>query len=175
MTKLTLNNLMSAETQARLMKLKGGTEETEKQGSNQETRSQPQVEKLTLPPKEITSQEQKDKDRSRERFYEAVAWLESTFPRAINFKDPKPLKLGIQRELLLVPSPYSKGQLRRCLGAYCGSRAYLEAMLQGKWRHDLNGEKIEELAQEHKDHALKQLEHKKTLWKKNKKYQKEHN
>ena len=105
--------------------------------------------------KEISPQEQKDREQSKKLFHKTKAWLESTFPKAFNFKDPKPLKLGIEQNLLLVSSPYSKRQLRRCLGSYCFSRAYLKAVLHENWRYDLNGEKIEEISQEHKDRAAR--------------------
>lgn len=55
----------------------------------------------------------------------------------------------------------SKSQLRKFLKAYCASRGYLKAIVQENWRYGLNGEKVEEIAQEHKDYALKQLEYNK--------------
>ncbi len=69
--------------------------------------------------KELSPQEQKDREQSKELFNKTKAWLESTFPKAFNFKEPKPLKLGIEQDLLFLPSPCSKRQLRRCLGSYC--------------------------------------------------------
>jgi sRNA-binding protein len=119
----------------------------------------------------LASADIKARKASFRQFQAAKVWLEENFPKSFNFKKPKPLKLGIQHDLLSIPSPYSKKLLRKCLGAYVNTKAYLEATLQDSWRYDLNGKKIEEVTQEQKDYALKQLEYKTILWKKNQKTQ----
>ena len=124
----------------------------------------PKKRRIVLSPADIEA-----KRASFKQFQATKAWLEETFPKTFNFKNPKPLKLGIQKELLLVPSPYSKRCLHHCLRVYAHSKAYLEAIVQEKWRYDLNSEKAEEVTQGQKDHALKMLEHKKALSEKNKK------
>lgn len=125
---------------------------------------QPKKRKIALSPADIEA-----KKASFKNFQAAKAWLEGAFPKAFNFKDPKTLKLGIRRDLLLTPSPFSKRCLHHCLGIYTHSKAYFEAIVQEKWRYDLNGDRIEEVTPEQKDHALKQLEDKKAFRKKNKK------
>ena len=161
MTKLTLKKPLSAETQERLMKLKGGCDGAEKRDTNKKPQAPSQTEKATIEPQEKSAQENEDRAKAKERFNEAKAWLELTYPNAFNFNEPKPLKLGIERDLLDPSSPCSKNQLRKCLRVYCASRGYLKAIVEGNWRYDLNGEKVEEIIQEHKDHALKQLEYNK--------------
>lgn len=131
---------------------------------------QPKQHKIVLSPSDIEARK-----ASFKQFQAVKTWLEENFPKAFNFKEPKPLKLRIQHDLLLVSSPYSKGQLRKCLGSYVNSKAYLEATVQENWRYDLNGERVEEVTQGQKDYALKQLEYKKALWEKNKNYQKKYN
>ena len=173
MSTITLKDSLSLETQKKLLNLKEATDhpkndvvpEIEKQIQSLPAAVEGGVVPQSLTPfqkkgadnrKEISPQEQKDKKQSKELFLKTKAWLESTFP--------KPLKLGIEKELLSVSSPYSKRQLRRCLGSYCFSRTYLEAILHENHRHDLNGEKVEEISQEHKDRATKELaERKKKL------------
>lgn len=120
--------------------------------------------KIPLSPADIEARK-----ASFKQFQATKAWLEETFPKTFNFKDPKPLKLGIQHNLLSVTCPFSKGSLRHCLGVYTHSKAYLEAIVQENWRYGLNGEKSEQVTQDQKDHALKMLEHKKALSEKNKK------
>jgi sRNA-binding protein len=124
----------------------------------------PKKRRISLSPEDIEA-----KRASFKQFQATKAWLEETFPKAFNFKNPKPLKLGIQHNLLSVTCPFSKGSLRHCLGIYAHSKTYLEAIVQEKWRYDLNGEKAEEVTQDQKDHALKMLVHKKALSEKNKK------
>lgn len=113
----------------------------------------------------------KARKASFRQFQTAKIWLEENFPKSFDFKEPKPLKLGIQHDLLSISSPFRKKLLRKCLGVYVNIKAYLKATLQENWRYDINGKKIEEVTQEQKDHALKQLEYKMTLWKKNQKTQ----
>lgn len=119
----------------------------------------------------LTPPDIKARKASFRQFQVATAWLEENFPKSFNFKDSKPLKLGIQHDLLSIPSPFSKKLLRKCLGVYVNTKAYLEATLQENWRYDLNGKNVEEVTQEQKDYALKQLEYKTILWKKNQKIQ----
>ena len=171
MSKLTIKSNLSPETVEKLLKLKDEAmlfqndkaELTQKQDKDSDGDHDPssqlpssQKEKEASVPREIALQEKQDREKAKELFYKTKAWLESTFPKAINFKDPKPLKVGIAN-LLLVPSPYSKTQLRKCIGSYCASKAYLKAVIQGEWRYDLNGEKAEVITQENKDRAAKQL------------------
>ncbi len=125
---------------------------------------QPKKRKIRLSPADIEA-----KRASFKKFQDTKAWLEGTFPKTFNFKGPKPLKLGIRKDLLLISSPFSKRCLHHCLGVYTHSKAYLEAIVQENWRYDLNGEKAEEVTQGQKDHALKMLEHKKAHSEKNKK------
>ena len=174
MSTVTLKDALPSETQNKLLLLKEATEnpkndrtlKIEKQGQSLSVATEVGAVPRSLPSsktkgtdnrKVISPQEQKDREQSKELFRQTKAWLESTFPKAFNFKEPKPLKLGIQTELLLVSSPYSKTQLRRCLGSYCFSRAYLESILHENSRYGLNGEKVEGISQEHKDRATKEL------------------
>lgn len=125
----------------------------------------PKKRKIPLSPADIEA-----KKASFKQFQATKAWLEGTFPKTFNFKGPKPLKLGIQHDLLSVACPFSKGSLRHCLRVYVHSKAYLDAIVQENWRYDLKGEKAEEVTQEQKDHALKMLEHQKSLKNKKRKF-----
>lgn len=162
MTKLTLKKPLSFETQERLMKLKGGYDGAGKQDNNKKPQAPSEAQNTTIEPQAKLTQENEDRAKAKERFYETKAWFESTYPEAFNFNGPKPLKLGIQRDLLLASSPCSKNQLRKCLEIYCGSRCYLKSIVQENWRYNLSGEKVEGIAQEHKDHAVKQLAERET-------------
>lgn len=157
MTKLTLKKPLSFETQERLMKLKGGSDGAEKQNNNKKPQAPSEAQIVNIGSQEKSSKE--DRAKAKERFHETKSWLESTYPEALNFNEPKPLKLGIERDLLDSSSPYSKSQLRKCLRVYCASRGYLKAIAKENWRYDLNGEKVGGIIQEHKDYALKQLEY----------------
>jgi len=143
MTKLTLNKPLSPETQEKLLKIKNLSEKNSK----------------------MSDQEKADRANAKELFYKTKTWLESTYPNVFNFNNPKPLKMGVRKELLLAPSPYSKRQVNKCLGVYCSTKAYLESIIQGDWRYDLNGAQVETITQEQKDHAAKQLAERKNKFK----------
>ena len=143
MKKLTLNKPLSPETQEKLLKLKALSEENAK----------------------MSDQEKADRTNAKELFYKTKYWLESTYPNAFNFNNPKPLKMGVRKELLLASSPYSKRHVNKCLGVYCSTKAYLEAITLGDWRYDLNGAQVEPITQEQKDYAAKQLVERKNKFK----------
>lgn len=174
MSTITLKNTLPSKTQNKLLHLKEATEypkidstlKIEEQFQSFSVVADGESVPDSLPSsqkkgtdnrKEVSPQEQKDREQSKELFQQTKAWLESTFPKAFNFREPKPLKLGIEQDLLSVSSPYSKRQIRKSLGSYCFSRTYLNAIVQGDWRYDLNGDKVEEISQEHKDRAAKDL------------------
>lgn len=112
----------------------------------------------------LSAADRKLKNKSFEVFMITKAWLEKTFPNTFNFKVPKPLKEGIQCDLLNFPSPLSKRQLRRGIGSYVNSKAYLKAIVNQKWRYDLNGKQVEEVLEGHKTYARKRLAEKKGKW-----------
>ena len=99
---------------------------------------------------------QKDREQSTEFFHQTKAWLELTFPKAFDFAHPIPLKKGIRQELLAKDSPFSKIQVNNGLKSYVRSYAYLKAIIRYQWRHDLNGQQVEEILEEEKKYS-KQL------------------
>lgn len=170
MTKTTIENLLPLETQEKLLKLKVMYEPSNKaQKASQQSFTSPEATKLSFRPKELSLIDKENQRKSRERFQEAKAWFESTFPKSFNFKKPKPLKVGIQHDLFLASSPFSKRLLCKVLKSYTHSKVYLEAIARENWRYDLNGERFEEITPGQKDHALQMLAHKKSLLEKNKK------
>jgi ProP effector len=54
--------------------------------------------------------------------------------------------------------------LRKFLVYYTDRKPYLKAIVQEKWRYDLNGNMVEEITQDQKDYALKHLEFIKLIW-----------
>jgi len=97
-----------------------------------------------------------DLAKAREKFKEMKNWLEATYPKAFNFRNPIPLKKGIRKELMAKDSPFSGVQLHKVLKAYARSNLYLKAVIKCQWRHDLDGEQTEEILEEEKKYS-KQL------------------
>jgi hypothetical protein len=101
--------------------------------------------------------------KAKEQFLAARAWLENTFPKAFNFKDPKPLKLNIEHDLFQVDAPFSRTLIRKVITSYVYKAAYLKSVAQGGERFDLQGEKAGEVRQADKDYALEHLKQRKIL------------
>jgi ProP effector len=118
----------------------------------------------TLPPID-----RENRKKARERFLAAKTWLEDTFPKAFNFKDPKPLKLNIEQDIFRVESPFSRRLIRKVIACYVRTTAYLKSIAREDGRYDLQGERAGEVRQVEKDHALQQLKQRKTFWKQKRK------
>lgn len=109
--------------------------------------------------------EQKQQQESVEAYKKRQAITQSIlaewaqkFPKA--FGSIKiPLKIGVKDDLLAAyeNSSYSKAQIRLALKSYLSSYQYYSSMLNHKKRHDLNGEFVEDIAEEHLAHAAKQI------------------
>lgn len=88
--------------------------------------------------------------------------LASKFPESFTIKgDAKPLKIGIFADIaerLTEQDEVSKTQVRHALRRYTNSWRYLEAVVKGGSRVDLDGNSFEELTEEHITHAKAQLE-----------------
>lgn len=90
-----------------------------------------------------------------------IEFLANKFPNSFSVKGAaKPLKIGIFADIaeqLTDDEPVSKTQVRHALRRYTNSWRYLEAVIKGGHRVDLEGSDVEELTQEHIDHATIQL------------------
>lgn len=83
------------------------------------------------------------------------------FPNCFSLEDPKPLKQKIHADIQNhFREELSKRQLkdlRGCLHRYTNSKQYHQSMLVASHRIDLNGNPVEEISQEHRDHSKQRL------------------
>ncbi len=90
-----------------------------------------------------------------------IAFLVKEFPACFSLKgEAKPLKIGLFQELserLAENESVSKTQLRGAIRHYTTSWRYLRCIKAGAKRVDIDGNEVEELTQEHIDHAQKTL------------------
>lgn len=102
-----------------------------------------------------------------------IAYLAETFPNSFSVKgDAKPIKVGIFADIaerLTEESPVSKTQVRHALRRYTNSWRYLEAVIKGGKRVDLDGNEVEDLTEEHVQHAQAQLAESKAKFQEKKK------
>ncbi len=90
-----------------------------------------------------------------------IEFLANKFPSSFSVKgDAKPLKIGIFADIaeqISEEDPVSKTQIRHALRRYTNSWRYLEAVIKGGQRVDLEGNDVEPLTEEHVEHAQQQL------------------
>jgi len=68
-----------------------------------------------------------------------------------------PLKLGIFEDLQQRHPEVDKAQLKAALAWHARSTPYLETVAAGQQRHDLDGQPVEDVAPEHRHHAIMEV------------------
>src|SRR4051794_14264529 len=88
------------------------------------------------------SAEQKaQKQATIEELKQILSMLCEHYPQAFNLKDPKPLKVGIFKELQeALKDKYTKAQLHKALGYYIYNSRYQRALAIQDHRYDLEGQ-----------------------------------
>ncbi|MEN8237046.1 MAG: ProQ/FinO family protein [Pseudomonadota bacterium] len=110
------------------------------------------IKKGPTPPK---SRQQRDEETRK-----VMELLCQRFPECFHASTLKPLKLGIQEDLLAehFEGMPSKKAIRRALTFYTWRMRYLKTLIAQEHRYDLNGEKSGEVTPHQKEIALKKLE-----------------
>lgn len=102
-----------------------------------------------------------------------IEFLANKFPNSFSLKgEAKPLKVGIFSDIaerLEETDPVSKTQIRHALRRYTNSWRYLEAVVKGGQRVDIDGADFEALTEEHVEHAKTQLAESKAKFKEKRK------
>ena len=102
-----------------------------------------------------------------------IEFLTIKFPKSFSLKgEAKPLKVGIFNDIagqIGEEDPVSKTQIRHALRRYTNSWRYLEAVVKGGQRVDLEGNDAEPLTEEHVQHAQTQLAESKAKFQEKKK------
>jgi sRNA-binding protein len=70
---------------------------------------------------------------------------------------PLPFKLGIFEDLLARHPDLDRLQLKAALSQHARSTPYLESVAAGERRHDLDGQAVEDVAPEHRHHAVMEV------------------
>ena len=97
--------------------------------------------------------------QKKKRPFISVKWLEKTYPKCFNRKNPKPLKKAIMQDILKEGLwTESKTSLRTIISFYVGSPLYHQAVLDENFRYDLRGEQVEELKESEKEFSKERLD-----------------
>ena len=98
---------------------------------------------------------------------EVLAFLAETFPACFSIQgQAKPLKIGIFQDLaqrLDDEERVSKTLLRSSLRHYTNSWRYLQSIVEGQQRVDLDGNDVAVIEKDHAEHAKKQLDESRAL------------
>lgn len=106
---------------------------------------------LGIQPKDNGKKQQKNKKiktqyLKKRRLRQAVEWLSYTYPKCFNPQDPKPLKIGISKDIILEGQwPHSKKFLKETLAFYVSSPFYQRTLIKGKNRVSLIGKDVDEV------------------------------
>ena len=75
------------------------------------------------------------------------------YPKCFNLKDRKPLKIGIDEDILQENSNINTENLKKAIGYYCGNIHYHGSFAESTHRIDLNGKPCQIIDAPHKDNA----------------------
>lgn len=137
---LSLKKPLSFEKQVKIRQMMGVKDKIEKQ-----------------PPENQSSLE--STLQKKKRNFISAKWLEKTYPKCFNHKNPKPLKKGIIQDILKEGLwSESKTSLRTIISFYVGSPLYHQAILEENFRYDLSGEKVEKIRESEKEFSKAKLD-----------------
>lgn len=94
--------------------------------------------------------------KKRARTKAIIAVLAAKFPKCFAVPDThrRPLKVGIDADLLAaLGGTVRRTELIRALAMYCSSEGYLEGVLTGAWRVDLEGKPAGTVSADDEKHA----------------------
>lgn len=72
-----------------------------------------------------------------------IKLLEERYPKTFNWHNPKPLKIGIDKEIQL-DETLTQGKLKRALAAYTRSTRYKKCLENNTARIDLDGKRVKD-------------------------------
>lgn len=86
----------------------------------------------------------------------AITQIAELYPLTFNREAVKPLKIGIQDDLV-ADGKLAQGKIKRALASYVRSPLYYKALQAGATRIDLQGQPAGEVTEEQADHAKAML------------------
>jgi ProP effector len=82
--------------------------------------------------------EQKKRQKNQKNNRRLIKMLEDRYPKAFDWNQPKPLKVGIDKDMVL-DDDFNTSKQKRSLAAYTRSDRYKKCLLSGQPRVDLEG------------------------------------
>ncbi|MEH6471712.1 MAG: ProQ/FinO family protein [Halopseudomonas sp.] len=96
------------------------------------------------------------KNKNRAANQAAVALISELYPKAFNRDAVKPLKIGIQEDLV-AEEKLPQGKIKRALASYVRAPQYYKSLVVDADRVDLNGEAAGKVTEQEAEHAKAML------------------
>ena len=103
---------------------------------------------------EVTKSKSKSKNRAANQA--ALQLICETYPEVFNRDNVRPLKIGIQEELI-ADEKLAKNQIKRALASYVRSPYYFRSLKEGADRIGLDGQPSGTVSESEAEHAKQQL------------------
>lgn len=90
------------------------------------------------PEKPALSAEEKRRQKNQKNNRRLIRMLEERYPKAFDWNNPRPLKVGIDKDMTL-DEEFNESKQKRAMAAYTRSDRYKKCLLSGQPRIDLEG------------------------------------
>ena len=89
----------------------------------------------------VSTPKNQQRSKNQKNNLRLVKLLEKRYPKAFNWSNPRPLKIGIDQDITL-DEELTKSKLKRALAAYTRSNRYKKCLKQTTDRFDLEGQQV---------------------------------
>lgn len=93
------------------------------------------------PEKTALSAEEKKRKKNQQNNRRLIKLLEERYPKAFDWNNPRPLKVGIDKDMVL-DDDFNASKQKRAMAAYTRSDRYKKSLLSGQPRIDLEGNAV---------------------------------
>jgi len=105
---------------------------------------------------DVVNKAPKAKSKNRAANMAALQQLMEAYPKTFDRKNVRPLKIGIQEDLV-ADEKVAKNKIKRALASYVRSLNYYRSLREGAERIDINGEAVGVVTKEESEHAKNKL------------------
>ena len=105
---------------------------------------------------DVVNKAPKAKSKNRAANMAALQQLMEAYPKTFDRKNVRPLKIGIQEDLI-ADEKVAKNKIKRALASYVRSLNYFRSLREGVERIDIAGEASGTVTKEESDHAKQKL------------------
>jgi len=126
------------------------------QREQQDSSRQRQQRERNTVSQEAAPKQQRTKSKNRAANQAALQLLMETYPQVFNRDNVRPLKIGIQEDLI-ADEKVAKNKIKRALASYVRSISYYKSLQEGADRVDLAGEASGQVTEQEAQHAKEKL------------------